>query len=229
MAEKKAAIWARVSTDHQTEANQMPDLERFCAHRSYEITRRYLLSDVSAYNGAHRETLRQVLDDAYRGEFQVLVVWAVDRICREGSGRRAGCWPSRTPAAARRSRSAAVRPAGTADPWKTRVAFGADALHRNEVLPVDRRRMRWAGGDDWEPRQSPSWQAPGTWISPSGLPVIRATAGFVGGFSFALWAFGTWWIPPLIMLGLWRQVRLQHGLASGITGLGCLADCQQDC
>jgi tellurite resistance protein TehA-like permease len=42
---------------------------------------------------------------------------------------------------------------------------------------------------------------------PAALPVIRATAGFVEGFSFALWAFGTWWIPLLIVLGLWRHVR----------------------
>ena len=42
---------------------------------------------------------------------------------------------------------------------------------------------------------------------PAALPVTRATAGFVGGFSFTLWAFGTWWIPLLIILGLWRHVR----------------------
>jgi DNA invertase Pin-like site-specific DNA recombinase len=79
-----AAIWARVSTDQQTTDNQLPALEQFCEHHGYEITRRYILSDVSAYNGAHHETLRAALDDAYRGEFEVLVVWAVDRICREG-------------------------------------------------------------------------------------------------------------------------------------------------
>jgi tellurite resistance protein TehA-like permease len=37
--------------------------------------------------------------------------------------------------------------------------------------------------------------------------VVRATAGFVEGFSFALWAFGTWWIPLLAVLGFWRHVR----------------------
>jgi tellurite resistance protein TehA-like permease len=42
---------------------------------------------------------------------------------------------------------------------------------------------------------------------PGTLPVVRATSGFVEGFSFALWAFGTWWIPLLIIFGLWRQVR----------------------
>jgi len=44
---------------------------------------------------------------------------------------------------------------------------------------------------------------------PATLPAVRATASFVEGFSYALWAFGTWWIPLLIILGLWRHVR-QH-------------------
>jgi tellurite resistance protein TehA-like permease len=43
----------------------------------------------------------------------------------------------------------------------------------------------------------------------SALPVVKATAGFVEGFSYAVWAFGTWWIPLLVVLGLWRHV-LQH-------------------
>ena len=80
----KAAIWARVSTDHQTEQNQIPDLERFCEHHGYEITKRYLLSDTSAFNGAHRATLKAMLDDAWRGEFSVLVCWAADRVSRGG-------------------------------------------------------------------------------------------------------------------------------------------------
>ncbi len=42
---------------------------------------------------------------------------------------------------------------------------------------------------------------------PADIPVVRATAGFVEGFTFALWAFGTWWIPLLVILGLWRHVR----------------------
>jgi tellurite resistance protein TehA-like permease len=44
-------------------------------------------------------------------------------------------------------------------------------------------------------------------VLPAALPAVRATAGFVEGFSFALWAFGTWWIPLLIVLGFWRHVR----------------------
>jgi tellurite resistance protein TehA-like permease len=47
---------------------------------------------------------------------------------------------------------------------------------------------------------------------PRTIPVIAATASFTEGFSFALWAFGTWWIPLLVILGLWRHVRRQWPL-----------------
>jgi DNA invertase Pin-like site-specific DNA recombinase len=80
----KAAIWVRVSTDHQHESNQLPAILQFCEHRGWEITKRYELSDVSAYNGAHHEMLKQMLDDAYRGEFEVVVCWAADRVSRGG-------------------------------------------------------------------------------------------------------------------------------------------------
>jgi tellurite resistance protein TehA-like permease len=42
---------------------------------------------------------------------------------------------------------------------------------------------------------------------PATIPIIKLTAGFIAAFSFALWAFGTWWIPLLVILGLWRHVR----------------------
>ena len=74
----------RVSTDRQHEDNQIPDLEHLCEHRGWEITRRYEIADASAYKGEHREALTRMLDDAHRGEFSVLVIWAVDRLCRQG-------------------------------------------------------------------------------------------------------------------------------------------------
>ena len=42
---------------------------------------------------------------------------------------------------------------------------------------------------------------------PAALAVVKASAGFVEGFSFTLWAFGTWWIPLLVVLGFWRYIR----------------------
>ena len=47
---------------------------------------------------------------------------------------------------------------------------------------------------------------------PAGLAVRQATAQMVKGFSFVFWAFGTWWIPLLILLGVWRHVRRQWPL-----------------
>jgi tellurite resistance protein TehA-like permease len=44
---------------------------------------------------------------------------------------------------------------------------------------------------------------------PAGLAAVRASAGFVEGFSFALWAFGTWWIPLLVVLTTWHHAA-QH-------------------
>lgn len=38
-------------------------------------------------------------------------------------------------------------------------------------------------------------------------PVRLATGSFVEGFSFVLWSFGTWWIPLLVVLGLWRHLH----------------------
>ncbi len=79
-----AAVWARVSTDAQEVDNQLPDIERLCQHRSLAITRRYVLSDVSAFNGAHKEMLARMLADAHAGHFNLVVVWAADRLSRGG-------------------------------------------------------------------------------------------------------------------------------------------------
>ncbi|HUC36935.1 MAG TPA: recombinase family protein [Acidimicrobiales bacterium] len=84
-----AALWIRVSTTHQTTENQVPDLERFTEHHGYATTERYELSE-SAWNGGteggeYRATLQRALDDAWQGKFNVLAVWALDRITREGA------------------------------------------------------------------------------------------------------------------------------------------------
>jgi len=47
---------------------------------------------------------------------------------------------------------------------------------------------------------------------PITLPIYQATAGFVKGFTFALWAFSTWWIPLILVLGFWRHVRRRWSL-----------------
>jgi DNA invertase Pin-like site-specific DNA recombinase len=85
----KAALWIRVSTNHQAGENQVPDLEKFAAHHGYEVVARYEVSD-SAWNGGkdggeYKKTLQRALDDAWQGKFSVLVIWALDRVTREGA------------------------------------------------------------------------------------------------------------------------------------------------
>lgn len=85
----KAAVWVRVSTGKQEAANQLPDVEAFCQHHGYEIAARYEVSD-SAWNGGkdggeYQRTLERAMDDAWQGQFKVLVVWALDRITRGGA------------------------------------------------------------------------------------------------------------------------------------------------
>ena len=84
----KAGAWFRVSTGHQTDANQVPDVEAFARHHGYVIAERYQVSDSAWKNGGgeeYRATLQRALDDAWVGKFTVLIVWSLDRIVRLGA------------------------------------------------------------------------------------------------------------------------------------------------
>lgn len=78
------AIWARVSTDEQDTGNQVAELRQWAEHRGLEISAEYILEGTSAWNGKHREQLRQALADARARKFDVILVWALDRLSREG-------------------------------------------------------------------------------------------------------------------------------------------------
>jgi tellurite resistance protein TehA-like permease len=44
-------------------------------------------------------------------------------------------------------------------------------------------------------------------------PLTAATHAVVAGLSVMLWAFGTWLVPLLVILGIWRHVRHRVSLA----------------
>ncbi len=77
---KRAALYLRVSTVDQHPETQLHDLRLMAAQRSYEIVQEYTdrLSGVKA----RRPGLDQMMADARRGRFDVLLVWACDRIAR---------------------------------------------------------------------------------------------------------------------------------------------------
>ena len=80
---KRAAIWARVSTKEQENENQLAALRDFAKRRGFDIEVEYVLEE-SAWNGKHQAQVNQALQDARLGRYQVLLVWALDRLSREG-------------------------------------------------------------------------------------------------------------------------------------------------
>ena len=77
-------MWLRVSNLDQQIENQRIALKSLCDQRGYTVDREYVADGVSAWTGDQRALLETALDDARAGRFDVLVVWALDRITREG-------------------------------------------------------------------------------------------------------------------------------------------------
>ena len=77
---KRAALYSRVSTYEQNLQTQILDLRQMAAQRGYEIVQEY--SDKISGTKAKRPGLDQMMTDARRGRFDVVLVWASDRIAR---------------------------------------------------------------------------------------------------------------------------------------------------
>lgn len=77
---KRAALYMRVSTLDQHPETQMHDLRSLAAQRGFEIVREY--NDKISGTKARRPGLDQLLADARRGQFDILIVWAFDRLAR---------------------------------------------------------------------------------------------------------------------------------------------------
>jgi len=77
---KRAALYLRVSTVDQHPETQLYDLRQMAAQRGYEIAEEY--SDRISGAKARRPGLDNMMRDARRGRFDVVMVWASDRIAR---------------------------------------------------------------------------------------------------------------------------------------------------
>lgn len=79
----RAAIYLRVSTDAQDTANQRLALEAVAERRGWQIVRTYEDAGVSGAKGRDkRPGFDTMMRDAARGRFDVVAVWAVDRLGR---------------------------------------------------------------------------------------------------------------------------------------------------
>src|SRR5450631_3062006 len=77
---KRAALYMRVSTLDQHPETQLLDLRQMAAQRGYEIVHEY--TDRISGTKAKRPGLDQMMRDARRSQFDVVLVWACDRIAR---------------------------------------------------------------------------------------------------------------------------------------------------
>ena len=76
------SLWLRVSTDEQDLANQELEMRAWAKRRDWEIAHIYR-SRESAYSG-RPQALKSVFADASRGRLKTLLVWALDRLSRQG-------------------------------------------------------------------------------------------------------------------------------------------------
>jgi DNA invertase Pin-like site-specific DNA recombinase len=77
---KKVAIYTRVSTDEQKTDLQLMDLKEYVQRRRYEIFHFY--EDIVSGAAKERKALDQLMDDAKKRKFDIVLVWKFDRFAR---------------------------------------------------------------------------------------------------------------------------------------------------
>ena len=81
----KAALYLRISTDKQELENQLEPLKKFAKGRGLKVVQVY--RDMATGKNSNRPALNKMLKDAHRHAFDVIIVWALDRLSREGMSR----------------------------------------------------------------------------------------------------------------------------------------------
>jgi putative DNA-invertase from lambdoid prophage Rac len=79
----RAVIYTRVSTHDQNTDNQTEVLEQWASQRGFELVEVYQEQE-SAWKAGHQRELARLMTNAQRGRFQHVLVWALDRVSREG-------------------------------------------------------------------------------------------------------------------------------------------------
>ena len=86
----KTAVYARISTQggRQDLSNQLNPLREWADRLGGSIVQEYV--DEASGSKSDRIALGQLLEDAHRRKFDTLLIWALDRLSREGIARMSG-------------------------------------------------------------------------------------------------------------------------------------------
>lgn len=82
---KRCAVYLRVSTDDQHTENQMPALKELAERQGWKIVKVYS-EEASAWRSGHQYELKELLIRASHHDYDVILVWSLDRLTREGIG-----------------------------------------------------------------------------------------------------------------------------------------------
>lgn len=83
MKAKRVALYARVSTDGQTVANQLRELEAVAAKEGWTVVQRYVDKGISGAKGREsRPAFDSLCKGIVRRDFDVVAAWSVDRLGR---------------------------------------------------------------------------------------------------------------------------------------------------
>ena len=82
----RVAIYARVSTDNKGRdpENQLLQLRAWCNRIGYVVVREYVDHESGAKGADQRKQFGRLFADAARREFDMVLVWALDRFTRNG-------------------------------------------------------------------------------------------------------------------------------------------------
>jgi len=80
---RRAAVYVRVSTEDQSVENQLAAIREYAERRDFNIVSVYQEAE-SAWRGGRQRELARLMRDAQRRKFTVCLVWALDRLSREG-------------------------------------------------------------------------------------------------------------------------------------------------
>ena len=77
----RVGIYARVSTTDQSTDSQLLDLKRYVSERGWDIFKEYVDEGISGSTDS-RPALNQLMNDAKKRRFDVVLVWRFDRFAR---------------------------------------------------------------------------------------------------------------------------------------------------
>ena len=79
----RVVVYTRVSTTLQETENQIRELQAWADRRGFRVVGNYR-EEESAWRGGHQRELAKLVSDAAKRRFDAVLVWALDRLSREG-------------------------------------------------------------------------------------------------------------------------------------------------